>query len=130
MSAVFGGYPRKALLKALTECKVYYNEGIGQELELLTDELRHKLAPKERRELKRIIKEVLSFAERVQTARKLSISRDPKDNSYLETCLEVEAGFLITGDNDLLEIPKDKLEEAGLSNLKIIKPRQFVEDIY
>lgn len=46
VSAVFGGYPRKTLLKALTECKVYYNEGMGQELELLTDELRHKLAPK------------------------------------------------------------------------------------
>lgn len=127
VSAIFGGYPRKALLKALTECKLYYNEDIEQELNLLTDELRHKLTPKERKEFKNIIKEILSFGEKVQTTRKLPISRDPKDNSYLETCLEVEADFLITGDRDLLEIPKEKLED--LSNLKIIKPRQFVEDV-
>lgn len=129
VSAIFGGYPKKAFLKALTECKLYYNEGIEQEIELLTDELRYKLTSKERKELKDIIKEVLSFGEKVQTTEKLSISRDPKDNSYLETCLEVKADVLITGDKDLLEIPKEKLEKVGLSNLRIIKPRQFVEDI-
>lgn len=129
VSAIFGGYPRKALLKALTECRLYYNEGVEQELKLLIDELRHKLTPKERKELKSIISDVLSLGEKVQTARELYISRDPKDNSYIETCLEVQADVLITGDKDLLEIPKDKLEEVGLGNLKISKPRQFVEHI-
>ena len=129
VSAIFGGYPRKALLKALTECRLYYNEGVEQELKLLIDELRHKLTPKERKELKSIISDVLSLGEKVQTARELYISRDPKDNSYIETCLEVQADVLITGDKDLLEIPKDKLEEVGLGNLKISKPRQCVEHI-
>jgi putative PIN family toxin of toxin-antitoxin system len=130
VSAIFGGYPRKALLKALTECALYYNEGVEQELELLIDGLQHKLKSKEGKELRSIIKEVLSLAERVQTTRRLSIGRDPKDNSYLETCLEVEADVLITGDRDLLDIPREKLEEAGLANLKIVRPRQFVEDLY
>ncbi len=130
VSAIFGGYPEKALLKPLTECRLYYNKDIQQELELLTDELRHKLTSKERRKFKRIIKKVLSFARKIKTTRKLSISGDPKDNSYLEVCLEARADFLITGDRDLLEIPKERLERVGLGNLKMIKPRQFVEDIY
>lgn len=129
VSAIFGGYPRKALLKALTECNLYYNEDLEQELELLTDVLRYKLTPREKKELKQIIRELLSFAEKVQTGGKLFISRDPKDNSYLETCLGVKADVLITGDKDLLEISKERLEKEGLSNLRIIKPRQFVEDV-
>jgi len=64
---------------------------------------------------------VVSKARIVQTSKKVSLCRDPKDNMLIECCLAAGADFLITGDKDLLDIGNLPL------NLKIITPSEFTK---
>jgi len=57
--------------------------------------------------------------------RRLLISRDPEDNMVLECCLAARAELLITGDRDLLEIPRTALWQAGLRRLQILRPSDY-----
>ncbi len=50
--------------------------------------------------------------------RQVHIVRDSEDNKILESAVEAEADFLVTNDNDLLEIG----EHEGV---KIVNPSQF-----
>jgi len=52
---------------------------------------------------------------------KITICRDPKDNKFLELAKEIKADYLITGDNDLLEIKQFEITQ-------ICKPSQFFSD--
>lgn len=56
----------------------------------------------------------------------LLICRDPEDNMVLECCLAARADLLITGDRDLLEIPRTPLRAAGLQRLRILRPASYV----
>lgn len=50
---------------------------------------------------------------------KVAVSRDPKDNSVLECALAGKADWVITGDQDLLEI-------KSFRKISIVNPRQFL----
>lgn len=56
----------------------------------------------------------------------LLICRDPEDNMVLECCLAARAELLITGDRDLLEIPRPPLRTAGLRRLRILRPANYL----
>jgi len=58
----------------------------------------------------------------------IDISRDKKDNAYLNLCLKARADFLLTGDKDLLEISPKKLKSSGLNRLKIVSPDTFLSE--
>lgn len=75
-----------------------------------------------------IILKLLSDSKEVIPAKKIELSRDKKDNAYLNLCLKVRADFLLTGDNDLLEVPARKLKSSGLNRLKIISPEVFLSE--
>jgi hypothetical protein len=47
-------------------------------------------------------------------------SRDPDDNNVLQVALFVEADFIITGDQDLLDLGK-------VNNTEIVNPKAFFE---
>ncbi len=126
VSSLFGGTPRKAFLKALKTCDVYISPEIGQELSGLFDELEGKLGRTKIRRLRSIIMRLASYAKEVNPSRKIELSRDNKDNAYLNLCLVVRADFLLTGDKDLLEIPIKKLKTFGLNRLNIVSPNTFL----
>jgi putative PIN family toxin of toxin-antitoxin system len=126
VSSLFGGTPRKAFLKALKTCDVFISPEIGQELSGLLDELEGKLGRTKIRRLRSIIMRLASYAKEVKPSRKIELSRDNKDNAYLNLCLVVRADFLLTGDKDLLEIPVKKLKSFGLNRLKIVSPDTFL----
>ncbi len=54
----------------------------------------------------------------VANKRNINIVRDPEDNKILESAVEAKADFLITRDNDLLELKK-------YENIEIISPQGF-----
>jgi len=56
----------------------------------------------------------------VTPSRKISLCRDPKDNILLETAVEANADFIVTGDKDLLVL-------KFLFGIPIITPRRFSE---
>ena len=75
-------------------------------------------------QLETLIAGIASFvtnAKLVFPSKRLILCRDAEDNMVLECCLEARAGFLLTGDKDLLEI------ENLPFNLKLLKPREYLE---
>ena len=130
VSALFGGTPRKAFLKALKTCDIYISPDIRLELLGLLDEIGDKLGSTKIRRLRSIILRLLSTSKEIIPAKKIELSRDKKDNAYLNLCLKVRADFLLTGDKDLLEVPARKLKSSGLNRLKIISPKVFLSESY
>jgi putative PIN family toxin of toxin-antitoxin system len=128
VSAMFGGIPRKAFLKALRTCDVYVSPEIKLELSSLLDELEGKLGRSGIKRLRSIVLNLLSTSREVVAGRKIELSRDKKDNAYLNLCLRVRADFLLTGDKDLIEISTKKLKPSGLSRLKIVLPDIFLSE--
>ncbi|MEW6002533.1 MAG: putative toxin-antitoxin system toxin component, PIN family [Nitrospirota bacterium] len=126
VSSLFRGTPRKAYLKALKECDIYISQDILQELSGLLDELEGKLDNQKMRRLRSIITRLASYAKEVNSSKKIELSRDKKDNAYLNLCLATRADFLLTGDRDLLEIPVKELKSVGLNRLKIVSPKTFL----
>ncbi|MFQ5639155.1 MAG: putative toxin-antitoxin system toxin component, PIN family, partial [bacterium] len=59
----------------------------------------------------------------VNLGKRLIDSRDPKDNPFLSTAATGRAKYLITNDNDLLEIPEVKKRRY---KFKILTPAQFL----
>lgn len=128
VSSLFGGTPKKAFLRALKACDIYTSPEILQELSGLLNELKGKIDKQRMRRLRSIIMRLNSFAKEVNTPKKVELSRDKKDNAYLNLCLAVRADFLLTGDKDLLEIPSKRLKSIGLNRLKIVSPRLFLSE--
>ncbi len=128
VSALFGGIPRKAFLKALRTCDVYISPEIRHELSSLLDELEDKFDRYRIRRLRSIVFNLLSDSREAAASKKIELSRDKKDNAYLNLCLRVRADFLLTGDKDLLGIPSKKLKASGLNRLKIISPDVFLSE--
>lgn len=58
----------------------------------------------------------------VDTKFSIEISRDPKDNMFLELAKQVQADYLISGDKDLLEL--EQFETA-----KILTPSKFLQGL-
>ena len=128
VSAMFGGTPRKAFLKAFRTCDVYVSPEIKLELSGLLNELEDKLDRSRIRRLRSIVLNLLSASKEVVASKKIELSRDKKDNAYLNVCLRVRADFLLTGDKDLLEIPPRKLKPSGLNRLRIVSPEAFLSE--
>jgi putative PIN family toxin of toxin-antitoxin system len=128
VSAMFGGTPRKAFLKALRTCDVYISPEIKLELSGLLDELEDKVGRAGIRRLRSIFLNLLSTSKEVVAGRKIELSRDKKDDAYLNLCLKVRADYLLTGDKDLLEISSKKLKPSGLNRLRIVSPEVFLSE--
>jgi predicted nucleic acid-binding protein len=61
----------------------------------------------------------------VSLGRRFKLSRDPKDNIFLEVAAVGKADFLITNDRDLLEISGADRRKL---KFKIVTPAQFIEE--
>lgn len=70
-------------------------------------------------DLNKILK-ILSQAKAVEILNIPKASRDPKDNIFIATAIHAQADYLISEDNDLLDLKKYK-------GTKIINTMQFIE---
>lgn len=67
-----------------------------------------------------------------QVGQHFSYSRDPDDEPYLNLAIEVKADYLVSRDNDLLDL-MDWNKEAGrefqkqFRLLKIVSPQEFLQ---
>ena len=62
----------------------------------------------------------------VNLGKRLYLSRDPDDNKFLDTAYVGKAKYLVTRDNDLLEIPKARLR--GL-RFQIVSPFELLQKL-
>ena len=70
----------------------------------------------------------------LQIKRHYEYPRDPYDEAYLNLAIEARASFLITRDNDLLDLMKWKTEEGRafqkrFRGLKIVDPVAFLNEM-
>lgn len=128
VSSLYGGTPRKAFIKALRTCEIYISPDIKQELLGLLEVIEDKLGKIKTRRLRSILLSLLSNTKEINPSKKIKLSRDNKDNAYLDLCLKVRADYLLTGDKDLLEISSIKLKASGLNRLQIISPNTFLSE--
>jgi putative PIN family toxin of toxin-antitoxin system len=126
ISAVFGGKPLGAVVRALEDHEVYLSEAIAQELLGVLSGLSKKLSKDQLSFVHEEIEQLLTLARSISLSTHVVLSRDPKDDHYLSLCKEVGAEFLITGDKDLLSISQDKLKANGIS-CRIVTPQEFLE---
>lgn len=68
-----------------------------------------------------IIESIQDYAEFVEVKSKVMICRDVKDNFLLSLAKDSKSDFLITGDNDLLEI-------ANFESTKIVTMNEFLKN--
>jgi len=126
ISAAFGGNPLKAVIQAMKNDEVYLSRSIAMELTDVFPTLAKKLTDEQLAFLQQRIRDLIRMAKMATVRAAVSLSRDPKDDHYLALCKEVSADFLITGDKDLLAIPRVKLTENGIS-CEILTPQDFVK---
>ncbi|MBI4691668.1 MAG: putative toxin-antitoxin system toxin component, PIN family [Nitrospirae bacterium] len=120
---VFGGIPERAIKKAFAEVNIYISSDILKEYREVPLELKAE-GKISHPQLETLIAGIASFvanAKLIFPSKRLNLCRDEEDNMLLECCLEAKAGFLITGDKDLLEI------KTLPFNLKILSPKEYLE---
>lgn len=66
--------------------------------------------------------------------KKFSYSRDPDDEPYINLAVEIKASFLVSRDNDLLDLMTDYGTEAKefrqrFRRLRVIEPLEFLKEM-
>jgi putative PIN family toxin of toxin-antitoxin system len=128
VSSVFGGLPLESINLALLHHEVYYSEDIEKELRGVLQKLESKLYERHLEVLQRNLSKFLSFCSKISVTEDITICRDKKDNRYLVLCKRVRADYLITGDKDLLTIPKKVLRDNKVFS-NIVSPAEFIKQV-
>jgi len=126
VSAAFGGTPLDAVGKAFSIGEVYLSPATAAEMSGMIGRLSRKLGEEKTKTLSELWKRFQSLCRMVEPGDKVVICRDPKDDAYLSLCAAVGAGYLVTGDKDLLTVGAERVP-VRLKGMKILTPRQFLE---
>lgn len=127
ISAAFGGVPLEAVTHACRHT-IFINDEIEKELLGVIERLKAKLSPIYLKEARKQVKMIIRGAKKAKCGHLIKICRDPKDNAYLELAKSARIDILVTGDDDLLSLSTEDLKKEGLHRLKIITPRDFVDE--
>ncbi len=73
-------------------------------------------------DIQKLLRSFDNFATIIETTSNIEICRDFKDNFLLNLAIDSKADFLVTGDNDLLELKK-------IEKTKILTIRELTEKI-
>ncbi len=118
----------KNVLKLLDLChlnyKMYISEEILTEIEskLFGDKIKRIHPEYNQQTTLEFFKKIKEINTLINPTQKVTICRDPDDNKFLELALEISADYLITGDEDLLELKQ-------FESTKILKPSQFMVEL-
>lgn len=91
-------------------------------IEVLSRSKIRRLTGLDRRQVKELGLLLIEKAIKTEPQEKTDICRDPDDNKFLDCALAAKADYLVSGDNDLLDIRQYK-------RIKIINLKKFVEVI-
>jgi len=124
ISALWNKRARKVIEKILKEKdKILMCKEILDEYNLIINRLFDKniISNDKKKELKGLFKKILNNSKIVKVIKKVELCRDSKDDIFLSLALQEKAHYIVTGDNDLIEIDKKLLLKAGMKKLKIIR---------
>ncbi len=124
---VFGGVPYRAISALLADADIWVSPELLSEYRQVPTELEasEKISREQMKVLVAGIAAFVSDAKVCNPKKRLIISRDPEDNMVIECCLAADSDLLITGDRDLLDIPRSDIRAAGLRKLRILRPSDY-----
>jgi putative PIN family toxin of toxin-antitoxin system len=121
-AALLGGVPRQAFEKLLDNGTVLISVPVLLELaEVFSRPKFDKYVTHDER--MRFLVGFLKVAEMVEINETITICRDPKDDKLLELAISGNAGFMVTGDKDLLVL-------NPFQRIEIITPREFLDKAF
>jgi putative PIN family toxin of toxin-antitoxin system len=121
-AALLGGVPRKAFDKLLDKGTVLVSVPVLLELaDVLNRQKFDKYVTRDER--MRFMVSFLKVAEIIEISETITVCRDPKDDKLLELTVCGNAGFLVTGDKDLLVL-------NPFRGVEILTPREFLEKAF
>ncbi|MBR4322884.1 putative toxin-antitoxin system toxin component, PIN family [Treponema sp.] len=114
----FGGKPEKLLQYAAQEnVNAVVSKEIIDEYNELSLRMTNKYPEKQKRFL---LDDFISMCSVVQPSRKITVCRDPDDNKFLECATEAKCLYVVSGDNDLLDLKQ-------FEDVEIITVAEFFE---
>jgi putative PIN family toxin of toxin-antitoxin system len=124
----FGGRPYQAISRLLVDTAIWVSPDLLSEYRQVPVELEHseKISRQQTKSLLAGIAAFVAEATVCNPRKRVIVCRDPEDNMLLECCLAAAADLLVTGDRDLLDIPRNALTAGGLRKLRILRPGQYL----
>jgi putative PIN family toxin of toxin-antitoxin system len=114
----FGGKPEKLLQYAIRES---INAVVSKEIIDEYNELSLRMTSKYPEKQKRFpLDDFISACAVVHPSRKITVCRDSDDNKFLECATEAKCLYVVSGDNDLLDL-------KSFEGVEIITVAQFFE---
>lgn len=112
------------------EVRVFITEAILAEIEdvLNRPKLRKKYSVLTDEKIVEVLQSICAHAVLVENINQIyTFERDPNDEVFINLALTVKAEFLVSRDNDLLDLRKDEDFRYKFSQLKIVSPAEFLE---
>lgn len=98
----FGGKPDKLVDLLMTrKVEAYVSEGIISEYYKTSNHLEQKYSA---RESSPSLDDIVSQCTLVSPTQTVTVCRDPDDNKFIECALEGKCLYIVSGDNDLLDL--------------------------
>ncbi|MDF0554155.1 putative toxin-antitoxin system toxin component, PIN family [Kamptonema sp. UHCC 0994] len=111
--------PRQAFDKAINSGKILISLSVRDELgEVITRAKFNRYTSEEKRQ--QFFDHLIEKAEMIEITETITACRDPKDDKYLELAVNGNAGFIISGDNDLLIL-------SPFQGILILNPEEFLQ---
>ena len=114
----FGGYPRK-IVEAIVAGDIdafATTDIISEYMEIINSMIKRKQGKLNQN----ILSPLFSSLTIIQSESKIDISRDHDDNMFIECAVDARALYIVSGDNDLLDIRE-------YNEVQIITARDFCE---
>jgi len=112
------------------EVRVFITEAILAEIEdvLNRPKLRKKYSVLTDEKIAGVLQSVRAHAVLIENINRIyAFERDPNDEVFINLALVCKAEFLVSRDNDLLDLRKDESFKISFPQLRIVSPAEFLE---
>ncbi|MBA2735510.1 MAG: putative toxin-antitoxin system toxin component, PIN family [Pyrinomonadaceae bacterium] len=112
------------------EVRVFITEAILAEIEdvLNRPKLRKKYSVLTDEKIAEVLQSVRAHAVLIENINRIyAFERDPNDEIFINLALVCKAEFLVSRDNDLLDLRKDESFKISFPQLRIVSPAEFLE---
>ena len=112
------------------EVRVFITEAILAEVEdvLNRPKLRKKYSVLTDEKIAEVLQSVRAHAVSIENINRIyAFERDPNDEVFINLALVCQAEFLVSRDNDLLDLRKDESFKISFPQLRIVSPAEFLE---
>lgn len=112
------------------EVRVFVTKAILAEIEdvLNRPKLRRKYSVLTDEKVAEVLQSIRAHAVLIENTNQIYVfERDPNDEVFINLALACGVEFLISRDNDLLDLRKDKNFKVSFPQLRIVNPAEFLE---